>query len=409
MFSQSAARACIVAALLFIGSSSTAQDFAELEQRLRDHPSLIQLEHEAVASLERATAASALPDPEVFIGINNVPISNPSFDRYLPSNKAIGIMQKFPSRSGREARSAQLRTQAEQLDALRQARFDELRGQLIVDLIHLERIRAQRELAEARNDRYDALADVVNSELDAGRPALFRLAEIEAERAEVARLLVELDAEAAQRRASLVEKVGPVTEYRAPPQTLTTWSKDPMQFHAVRIASVAAAAAERGLDEAKAAWKSNWGVHLTYQQRSSGAGGPASSFDGDDWFSAGVNFSVPLWGQRRQAPNVRAAEAQRASANLHTASLARSSIAAYEALLAEKQAAENSQRVLSGKIGAIRAEILAQQSRYESGEGDYAPIIDGEIAILTVRAHIAQLSARALIATAHINALMVMP
>ncbi len=409
MFFPKIYRSCLLASMAVAAVQASAQDFAVLEERLREHPSLQQLEQQALANREQATADYALPDPELSLGINNVPLANPSFDRFLPSNKAIGILQMFPNKAGREARSARMRGNANQVDALKEARFDELRGQLTVDLLELERIGKQRELAHARNQKYDELADVVKAEIDAGRPALFRLAEIESERAEVASTLVELDGQSARIKASLVEKAGHVTNPPLPAITGIVWSEDPQQFHAVRVASIGTTIADAGIDEARASWKTNWGVHLTYQQRSSGRGGADAAFQGDDWFSAGVKFSLPVWGKNKQAPNVRAAQARRSSAQMYTQSLARLSLAMYESLQAEKTTAEASQRVLSEKIEAIRSEITAQQTHYESGQGDYAPIIDGEIAILTLRGQIAAEQSRALSAIARSNAMMVKP
>ena len=49
--------------------------------------------------------------------------------------------------------------------------------------------------------------------------------------------------------------------------------------------------------------------------------------------------------------------------------------------------------------------MAAQMTVYESGAGDYAPIIDGEIAILKIRADIAGEAARKVGAIARMNAL----
>jgi len=69
--------------------------------------------------------------------------------------------------------------------------------------------------------------------------------------------------------------------------------------------------------------------------------------------------------------------------------------------------AEQSAAILSQKIGAIEDEITSQNTSYESGVGDYAPIIDGEIAIFKLRSDIAGEHARIATATARMNALLV--
>ena len=55
----------------------------------------------------------------------------------------------------------------------------------------------------------------------------------------------------------------------------------------------------------------------------------------------------------------------------------------------------------------VEDEVEAQLIAYESGVGGYAPIIDGEIAILKLRAEIEAETARKAAAIARLNALLV--
>jgi len=65
--------------------------------------------------------------------------------------------------------------------------------------------------------------------------------------------------------------------------------------------------------------------------------------------------------------------------------------------------------VIQTRISAIEDEVAAQLTIYESGVGGYAPIIDGEIAILKLKSEIAAEQSRRDIATARSNALLVQP
>lgn len=159
-----------------LAAVANAQSFAELEARLEAHPSLSALGYDAEADRERAVASTALPDPVVSLGINNFPIFDPSFDSYLPTNKAVGIRQQFPSFAGREARAGEARAMSAQTEAVRDARYAALRAELIALLADKTRLTRQRSLAEARNAKYDELVDIVEAEIDAGRPAVYRLA-----------------------------------------------------------------------------------------------------------------------------------------------------------------------------------------------------------------------------------------
>jgi outer membrane protein, heavy metal efflux system len=385
-----------------LAAVANAQSFAELEARLEAHPSLSALGYDAEADRERAVASTALPDPVVSLGINNFPIFDPSFDSYLPTNKAVGIRQQFPSFAGREARAGEARAMSAQTEAVRDARYAALRAELIALLADKTRLTRQRSLAEARNAKYDELVDIVEAEIDAGRPAVYRLAEIESERAEVSRTLVDLDRQEAETDARLIELVGLVPSTGLPPLTERDWSGAALEFHTVRIADAAVRVTDYGIDEARAAWKPEWGAQLTYQQRDEGA-----MFAGDDWVSGMVTFTVPLWAERKQAPNLRAANAERAGAEQRYQAAARNAAAQYASRDAIIRAADASIDVLQVKIAAVEDEVEAQLIAYESGVGGYAPIIDGEIAILKLRAEIEAETARKAAAIARLNALLV--
>ena len=64
---------------------------------------------------------------------------------------------------------------------------------------------------------------------------------------------------------------------------------------------------------------------------------------------------------------------------------------------------------LKAKIWAVREQVAAQRTKYESGTGDYSPIIDGELAELILLARIAQEQARRDSAVAQLNSLLVTP
>ncbi|MAN73681.1 TolC family protein [Henriciella sp.] len=385
-----------------LAKGAHAQSFEDLESRLWSHPSLTALGYEAEADRERATAATALPDPVISVGINNFPIFDPSFDSYLPTNKAVGIRQQFPSLAGREARAGEARAMSAQTEAVRDARYAALRAELITLLAEKRRIAEQRTFADARNAKYDELTGVVEAEIDAGRPAVYRLAEIESERAEVARTLVDLDRQEAETDAQLGDLVGLVPSTGVPALNETDWSGAALEFHAVRVADAALRVTGYGVDEARSEWKPEWGAQLTYQQRDEGA-----TFAGDDWVSGMVTFTVPLWAEKKQAPNLRAAKARQASAEQRYQAAARTAAAQYASQDAVIRSAAASIDVLNGKIAAVEDEVEAQLITYESGVGGYAPIIDGEIAILKLRAEIETEKARKASAIARLNALLV--
>lgn len=393
---------CAVLFALASGASVLAQSFEDLEAELERHPSLTALIYQADASRERGLAAAAMPDPVISFGINNFPVFDPSFSTFLPTNKSVGVQQALPSRASRDARAGEALAQAEHTDRVRDAQFATLRGEVIALLHERVRISRHRDLANLRLAKFDELTEVVEAEVGAGRPAVFRLAEIESERAGVGRELVDLMRQDADLDARLIDLVGSVPATPPPPVAPLDWTGEALAFHTVRVADANLQLADTAVDGAKAAWRPNWGAQLTYQQREGG-----SNFAGDDWVSGMVTFTVPLWAERSQEPRLRAAQADRASAEMRYQAAARSAAARFAAEDAKIRAASQSLAVLDRSIAAVEDGIAAQLTIYESGAGTYAPIIDGEIALLKLRANIATEEALMAAAAARRNALLV--
>ncbi|MGB3456712.1 MAG: TolC family protein [Litorimonas sp.] len=376
----------------------------ELEATLRLHPSLEAYALRADAQRERAEAETALPDPEVTMGLNNFPVFDPSFTEYLPTNKSIGVRQRIPNLSGREAARDEILANAGQLEVARAARLAELRAEMFGQLLVLDKVADQIVLLDARNAEYDELDEVYLAEVDAGSPSLFRLAEIEGERADLERTRVGLVSERISAQARLRDLLGTVPDGIDITPELVVWSGHANAFHAVQVAQESVEIADARIDRAEAAFKADWGAQATYQQRENGA-----NFDGDDWVSFGVTLSVPLWSGRKQEPRLRAAKTDRSAALTDVHAAARSALSQYEALDAQRKAAQESILVLGDRKRAIAQVMEDRLVVYESGAGGYAPIIDGEIALLTLDYQIRAEQARADIATVRMNGLIIIP
>lgn len=376
----------------------------ELEVLLRAHPVLDGYSLRADAARERAMAETALPDPEVTLGLNNFPVFDPSFTEYLPTNKSIGVRQRFPNRQGREAMRNESLAHAGRFDAARAERLAHLRADMHTQFIILDRIEDQLALLDAREAKYDELDDVYLAEVDAGSPSLFRLAEIEGERAGLDRLRLDLQADRTSAQARLRDILGRLPTGRPPSPDLVSWNGQANAFHAVRVAQDAVEIANARIDKAEADFRPDWGAQATYQQRENGA-----NFDGDDWFSLGISVSVPLWSGRKQEPRLRAAQADRSAALTDIQTAARAVLARYETLDAQRIAASDAINVIAERKQAIAQVLEDRLVVYESGTGGYAPIIDGEIALLALDFQSRAERARVEIATAQMNGLLITP
>ncbi|OED39802.1 hypothetical protein AB833_13775 [Chromatiales bacterium (ex Bugula neritina AB1)] len=371
---------------------------------LRDHPALLALENRKQALLERSQATLALPDPTVSLGINNISISSPSFDEFLPTNKLIGIRQEFPSRKGRSARADQALAQSEAIDLMVTAKRESLVAEVVEHLIEKRRINQQIDLARERLLKYDQLTEVVQSEIEAGNPSVFRLPEIDAERARVSGLINNLNAQTLEHDAKLIALTGDVPGLNVPAMSAIDWSGAYEQFHAVRIAQAELKSVSESLTIADALRFKRWGVQLAYQQRESG-----ENFKGDDWVSGQVFFSAPLWYRQSQAPEQRAAEASVEAARQSLLLAQRDALANYTAFNARLQASVENINLLQQEVNAIQDKIETQMISYEAGIGYFAPIVDGDIALLKLRAELIAEHTTVDIYAARINSLLADP
>ncbi|WOI52184.1 TolC family protein [Parvularcula sp. LCG005] len=397
--------AVLAAPLLLV--SAHAQSFDDLEARLRAHPALQSLEWQTKAIGADGLAALGLPDPVISLGINNLPVEDPAFDRFLPTNKAIGVRQDIPNLKARRAGAAMSDGQATRLRLLADQRLAALRAHLITALADRQRIAEQTQVLKSQAVAFAALTETVQTDLAAGRAVAFRLAQIDVERVELDRRQAGLAAEMAAVEATLIDLVGDVPQTDLPPIAPRKWGGEANAFHAVRLADAGIDIAEAGTMRAEAAYRPNWGVGVTYQQREAGSGLPGETFRGDDWFSAQISFTVPLWKRNNQDPKLRAAKAREAGARSDLAATARTAQAAWQRLDAARIAAEDSVRLLDVKVAGLDEQARAARSNYEAGYGAYSAVIDAELAALELRSQLAAERARVIALTAEANSLLV--
>lgn len=381
---------------------------AQIEALLWQHPSLNALSYSAQADRERGKAALGLPDPTVSLQLNNFPLFSPSFTEYLPTNRAVGVRQAFPSRAERNAKSTKSLRNADQVEAERVYQFNRFRGRVLALLIGRSALEEQRQIATYRDAKYDELLEIIEIEINAGRPLIFRLAQVDVERSSVSRTLADLSMQSNVIDAELIELLGAVPQITRPEIHKTSWPMSALWLHAVRVADAGVEIAAAGIEIAQADFKPDWGANITYQQRESGKG-LRSNFDGDDWVSGGVTFTVPLWTGQRQQPALRAAKADLSAARARRSAIARQVRSEWQRLGARADVATENIDILQTQIAATEDQTAAQLISYEAGQGDYSTIVDGEIAVLRLQADVVKEGVLRDQAIAVMNSLLVTP
>jgi len=392
----------ILATLAATLSVTPAPDIAALSARLDEHPALTALAVEAEARRLEGRSRLGLPNPSIALGANNVPVNDPlAFDEYLPSSKSVTVTQGLPSRGLRQARSAADEARARVALTRMRMQRDQLEAALLLSLREIDAAEDIEQLVARQLAVYDALAEVLESAAAAGESRFVALADIDAERATADTTAAEAARMAARARSRLESLVGAVGSAPSLEAIDPPMGDDELRFHAVALAEAQTDAAEAGVEIRERHFDLGYEVSVSYFQRESGA-----MFDGDDWVSARVGVSVPLWSRWNQQPALEAARHDAEAAALRTADARRIALDDFRAATAAYAAGRRSRTALEGRIEALQALAAAAQREYEAGNSDLRPVLEARASALEVQVHMLQLDLEADRAAARMHALI---
>ncbi|PCI55551.1 MAG: hypothetical protein COB36_07995 [Alphaproteobacteria bacterium] len=385
---------------LLLSGSALATSFEEYVQRLGAHPQVMSILAESDASMAQARGARGLPDPVIMIGVDNVPISDPSFDRFLPTSKVIGFSQDIPNPAVREAASARLEQISEKQSLIAAYTKQRLRFMLVVKLAEFESVQTQTKLIRRQLGFYEELEETFKGQIESGRALYQRFSEVDVERAEVERKLNDLDARLISIKAGFIRLIDAVPDIDVPDITNTPWEHDSNVLYPVLIAAQDIDIAKKGVGIADAAFLPNFGISGVYKQREDGANG---AFEGDDWFSIQAKVTFPLWASNNQKPKLKAAKDLERSAVFAYEDLRGQWVAQMIGLQSRRDAAAKNVKVLQDKDYAMKSKIAAAQRNYEAGTEDLDRILLAKIDRLNIQVKFAELKAMYLSMAAEFN------
>ncbi len=383
------------------GGVAIASSFEEYVQRLNDHPQVKAILAASDASQAQAQGELGLPDPVFMIGIDNMPISNPDFDSFLPTSKVIGFNQKIPNPALRSAKSKKLEQISKKQKLMADYTNARLRFMLISKLAEYKSIKTQKKLIKTQLGYYHELEDTFKGQIKSGRAVYQRFSEVDVERAEAERKLNDLEARLATIEAEFIRLVDEVPKIDIPKITTDVkWDKNPNNLYPVMIASEDINIAKKEVGIADAAFLPNFGMNAVYKQREDGKNG---RFAGDDWFSVQAQITVPLWASDNQKPKLKAAKERERSAIFAYDDISRIWVKQMTAIQSARDAAAKNILVLQNKDYAMKDKIAAAQRNYEAGTEDLDRVLLAKIDRLNIQAQLAQVKAAHISKSAELN------
>ena len=355
-----------------------------------------------VAAAQHARrAAGRLPDPQIVLGLDNVPVDGP--DRYRLNRdemtmRRVGVMQDVPSGPERSARRAIANADIERAHAgLDVARLE---ARLGAAEAWIKRYYAERRLAVLNRLAEEARtsAQAARARLAAGGGGVDDALAAEVDAARVDDRKGEATAAVAEARAALRRWIGPAADEPLSDGS-PTFTIDAIQLreNIAHHAALGQYAAERDVAQAQLQlaqserWP-DWSWEVSYGRRA-----PELS----DMASVEVRIGLPLFQPWRQQPEIDArrdevnrAEAQRRAAEREHIAMLESQLAQYQAFSANLERARATRLPLSQR----RAEAATQA--YAAGTQTIAQLIatraqalDAEMGVLDLEERVATLGA----------------
>jgi outer membrane protein TolC len=300
-----AAMATLAFAASLTAAGAAAQPPLSLERALQlaqgRSRSLSAQDSAATAAREMAVAAGRLPDPQLKLGVNNLPVNGPdggSLTRDFMTMRYVGVMQEFTRQAKRDARSARFEREADVAVATRDMALADLQRQTALAWLECYYQQRMRDLLLAQRDEARLQVDAADSAYRGGKGAQ---ADVFAARSAVASIedsLAQTQSQFANARVVLQRWTGAPTDEALPPPpdvTRAPLHADSLEHELGLHPEIAAMPKQEELaraeaDVARSEKLTDWSVEVMYNQR-----GPAYS----NMVSIGV--TVPLqWDQRHR-------------------------------------------------------------------------------------------------------------
>lgn len=357
--------------------------FAEAQNRLKQYPALQAMRFHSNQSLALSEQALSLPDPFLTLGINNFPLGGGGFDAFVPTNKSLQIVQNIPNSASRRSQSQFEIIQAEIWQLKYQQELSNLNVQLIKALACLQRINKQEKLFAKENNFLNQEANYWQGKLESGENTLAKKLAINAKQQTINIHNTNLRTLSIEQKTILTRLIGHTQAIKLPPLNIPSIALDNSLLN--QLAELSIKQAEAQLQLAKAAYKPSMNISLTYKQRENG-----DSFAGNDFVSAQVGFSLPLWAKQNQDKGLRAARQNLAAFKAYRLDILKLQQQKLADLTANYAANIKKEEFYNQQIKAYQEQLDALESTYQS-EGQFELISQTNISKFTTYHELAKL------------------
>ena len=353
-----------------------------------------------------SVAAGSLPDPQVSLGLANLPTDSFSFNQESMTQIKIGVSQMFPQGDSLNIKRRQLETEAEAFPYQRINRSAQVA--VTVSQLWLDAYKAQETIALIEQNRslFEQLSEIALSSYSSAMGKT-RQQDIVRAQLELTRLndrVTMLN----QARDTFTEKLlewinienTDLADYQIAghlPNTLVLAPEfieeemivreedlyNRLNNHPVMKALESRIeATDMGVDLAKQSYKPAWGVNASYGRRNNDPFGNSRS----DALSVGVSLSVPLFTANRQDKQYSAAISRREAVRTERWQLLRKLKAGFETAKAQLARLDERKALFTNELlPQMNEQAEASLTAYTNDDGDFAEVVRARIAELNAQ------------------------
>lgn len=283
-----------------------------LQLAVAESPQLAAQGNAVEAARAAVGPAGQLPDPKLILGIDNLPVDGPdrgSLTADFMTMRRVGFMQDFPREAKRRLREERARAEAGKEAAGLSAASVAVRQETAAAWLDAWFAQAQVRTLSELEPETTLLQDAARAQLAGGKGSTTDALAAKAAAVALQDRLSEARRNASRAEANLARWVGAAAQRPlAAPPDLTVLALPPQRLlagleHHPALSEFAPkeamVRAEVGL--AETAKRPDWSLEVAYQQR-----GAAFS----NMVSVAVRVDLPLWGEKRQDPLIRARRKQ---------------------------------------------------------------------------------------------------
>ena len=370
----------VVGACLFltsIGSSAQTQlSFGDALRLAEIHSaSLESSRYGAIAARQAAIAAGQLPDPQLRLGLDNLPVTGAerfSTTQDFMTMRRVGVMQEFVSADKRAARRLVGEREADRAEAEAFAERAVIRKEAAYAWLDAHIAARAVTLLEALQDEARLQLETFDSQVRAGKASPTEFSALQAatlqvdDRVLAARTEGESALLALRRWVGQDARVGPagMPDIRRLPESAHLASFETPQQH---LAAQLQTSAQAELALSRLNKRPNWSWEVSYAQR-----GPAYS----NMVSLGVSIPLPMFGEDRQDRETAAKEALVAEAAARAEEIKRSQQVELQRLTLQwRSLLSRHDRLTAQLLPVSRMRTETTRAAYRSGQESLGKVL----------------------------------